>query len=395
MGEKITRTATSAHIPGESSVLLSVPNPGDEIIRQTHEWFDYQPLNNQEIAATAIFGDHEASIEKEFGYTNGSDGVVLRQKDGEYWIVLYSSVGGAVPAEQKIPQREWNIDRFQVADKDKHYNPSGKKIDFSKFNIVHFDIIWLGGDRSRVAIKYDGIIYDAHEFLNAGKYDRVFMRTGSLPVRYRIKNNGNPAGGSMKQVCYTVRSEGGETKFGLPHVAFIANQSVPQATILANGRPDVTSFRPVLIVKPRALFYGLPNHSKARMIAFELQVKGNTPAFWALIHDFTLLANPTFTRIADESNPLVEIPSMMEWATAILPQNAITFPGHIHNFGMATADVKGELSSGGEIATRIMLHRGTFDHTDDTKADMYAIAVAGDGGVISQVTATLRFTEIY
>lgn len=389
--EKIVGTAFSQHLPGESAVLMSVPNPGDEIIRQSHEWFDYQPLNNQESAGTAVFGPHETSIEKSFGYSSGLDGLELTQKDGKYWLVLYSSVGGDVQPIDAIPQDQWNIDRFQVDGKDKDFNPSGEYIDFSKFTIAHFDLVWLGGDRSRVAIKYNGIIYDAHEFLNAGKHDRPFMQTGSLPFRYRIKNNGNVNGGSMKMVCYTVRSEGGETKFGTPQVAMVFNLPVTQAEF-TNGQLNIATMTPLLTITPRPTFYGKPNRAKARMQSFELFVKGNTPAVWALLHDPTFALNPTFANVATEGSS--HVPSIMRWATGTVAANQITNRGHIHNIGMASSDVKGDLTGGGDITTRLMLNRGTFDHLDDLAADRLCLAVGGDGGAISSVTAIMRWAEL-
>jgi hypothetical protein len=391
MEEKIVGTASSTHLPLESSVLMSVPNVGDEIIRQTHEWFDYQPLNNQENAVTGVFGNHEPGILKERGYSNGVDGLEFRQHNDKYWIVLKSSSGGDVPTEQAIPQEEWNIDRFQLLTKDKSFNPSGKYIDFSKFNILHLDIIWLGGDRSRVAFKHDGIIYDAHEFLNAGKYTRVFMQTGSLPIRYRIKNESSTSGGSMKQICYTTRSEGGQDKFGIPQVAFILNRPVAQATVV-NGVPNLLSFTPLLGLMPRQTFHGLPNRAKARMVSFELLIKGNVPAFWALLHDPVFGTNPTYSPVADETEYM---PSMMSYATGTVALNPITNAGHVHNFGMATADVKGDTSGGGDVSTRILINRGTFDHLDDLAADRYFLAVAGDGGAIAEASAVLRWAEIF
>lgn len=392
MEEQTTGTGFSTHLPLESAVLMSVPNPGDEIIRQTHEWFDYQPLNNQETAATAVFGPHEDKIEKSYGYSSGVNGVEIVQNEGKYWLYLYSSVGGVVPAVQKVPQDEWNIDRFQIAGKDKEFNPSGEYIDFSKFNISHFDIVWLGGDRSRVAIKYNGILYDAHEFLNAGQYDRAFLQTGSLPVRYRIKNNGSALGGSMKQICYTVRSEGGAEKFGIPHIAGVYNLPVAAATF-TGSQVDVASLTPLLTIMPLATYFTLPNRTKARVLSFEILVKGNVPAIWMLIHDPIFAVNPTYTPVATTAQS--NVPSMMSWATGTAAVNTITGKNHIHNAGTASAAVKGDISGGGDLYTRLMLSRGTFDHTDDQTADRYCFAIGGDGGAIASVTAIMRWAEIF
>jgi len=401
VSEKLTGTAVSTHLPNESCVLMSVPNIGDEVIRQSREWYYYQPLNAQEIAATCIFGEHENGILKEHGYCSGSDGLLFRQYNGEYWIVLISSVGGDVPPVQAIPQSEWNIDRFQLNNKDKEFNPSGKMIDFSKFNITHLDVIWLGGDRSRVAFKYDGILYDAHEFLNAGKWSSPFMQSGSLPVRYRIKNESSLAGGSMKQVCFTVRSEGGNERFGVQHIAKVVNvPNIPAGTLLATPanppyQPNFASYTPVLIIQANPTYYGLPNRAANKILEFEITVKGNVPALWALLHNPIIQQTPTaltWYRVADETS---DIPSDMKWTTSTVAVNPITNPGHVHDFGTAASDVKGSVTGAGEINTRLIINRYTFDHTDDAKSDWYVLAIAGDGGVIQSVTAVLKWAELY
>jgi len=397
--EEVVGTGFSTHLPVESAVQMSVPNIGDEVIRQSREWYYYQPLNAQEIAATCIFGPHEDGIGKEYGYCSGEDGLLIRQYQGQYWIILLSGVTG-VESPQAIPQSEWNIDRFQVNDKDKKYNPSGKYIDFSKFNISHFDVIWLGGDRSRVAFKYDGILYDAHEFLNAGKWSAPFMQTGSLPVRYRIWNESGQAGGSMKQVCFTVRSEGGNERFGVQQVARITNVlNIPAYTALASPpnppyQPDFTSFTPILVIQLNPTFYGKANRTSAKILEFEIAVKGNVPVLWALLHDLTINQTTPITwyRVADETK---ERPSIMRWATLTRAINPIIDEGHVHDYGFAASDVKGSETGAGEINTRLILTRYTLDHTNDAKSDLYALCVAGDGGVVQSVTAVLKWAELY
>lgn len=399
--EEFLGTGSSTHLPNESAVQMSVPNIGDQVLRQSREWYYYQPLNAQEIAATCIFGPHESGIGKEYGYCSGSDGILIRQYKGEYWIVLLSSVIG-ITSPQAIPQSQWNIDRFQIPGqtKCKEFNPSGKFIDFSKFNISHLDVIWLGGDRTRVAFKYDGILYDAHEFLNAGKWDSPFMKSGSLPVRYRIWNESGTAGGSMKQVCYTVRSEGGNERFGVQQIAKVVNvPNIPAYTALptpANPphQPNFATFTPVLVIQLNPTFYSQPNRTSAKILEFEIAVKGNVPILWALLHDFTVAqVNPiTWYRVADET---AEMPSIMRWTTLTVANNPITNPGHVHDFGFAQSDVKGSETGAGEINTRLIIVRYSLDHLNDTKSDWYGLAVAGDGGVVQSVTAVLKWAELY
>lgn len=391
--EKSVGGGVSTHLYDESSVLMTVPAPGDELIRQSKIWSQYQPFNTQEIVNSWVFGDHQPGIVKEVGYNDGLDGPLFRQKDGQYWLVLFSSVPGVDPVE--VPQSEWNIDRFSGGNKDE--NPSGVIFDFSKALIQHIDLVWLGVDRVRFDFVIDGIVYQSHEVFNAGKYSSPYMRTASLPIRVRIKNESSVTPGTMKQICSYVGSEGGEEIFGIRQVAGVYNLPVAAAAFLpADGagivKPDYESFTPLLVIRPRATYYTHPNRGQVREVGFSITVKGNVPVFWALLHD-PAFENPlSFSPIALEGE---RQPSITEYASGTVAANKITDPGHVHRAGVAVSSVKGETLAEKEIVTNLILTRYTFDHTDDANSDVLCLAIAGDGAVVTDVTPFIEVAEIF
>lgn len=390
--ELITGTGVVTHLPHESSNLLSVPAPGDKVIKQQKCYTQYQPGNSQLPIGTAVFGDHEDAVIKKFGYYDEFDGLIIEQSGGTYYLIIRrKNPDTGLPEElSRVAQADWNVDKFDGGDKTN--NPSGIAFNFSKFIVSLSDLQWLGGGRVRAGFDVDGVIYYAHEFNHAGELDSVYMSTASLPFRYEIENVSNGAGGSMKQVCSTVKSEGGQEVFGVPHVAkrsFYDSITVPD-TSAGDG-----SYIPILSIRTRKQFHGKDFRGYTTPVEFEVLVEGNTPIEFLLIHDGDLvkgggtpvpLEDADWIPIADEAK---EVPSVTEFtllATGISN-------GHEHNAGFATGDVKGLTKLGSDIITSINLCNG-IDIDDRSTTDTYTLA-ARTKGADTEVSAVLRVVEVY
>ncbi|MDP2696411.1 MAG: hypothetical protein Q8O87_04175 [bacterium] len=67
--------ASVAHLPNESSLNLTCGTANnDSVIRQTYEYFRYQPGKSQLIVMTAVFGIGKANNTKRIGYFDASNG---------------------------------------------------------------------------------------------------------------------------------------------------------------------------------------------------------------------------------------------------------------------------------------------------------------------------------
>jgi hypothetical protein len=393
--ELITGAASATHLPLESANQLDVTAAvNDKVTKQAKCYSQYQPGNSQLIMATGVFGAQESGIVKRAGYFDDLNGVYFEQSGGDYFIVLRTSTSGS-PTETRVVQANWGIDDFIIKDKvgKTTQNPSKKTIDFTKSFIFLVDLEWLGVGRVRCGFVHDGIIYYAHEFLNAGSLDKVYMQSASLPLRYEVENVGGTNTGSMKQICSTVKSEGGQEIFGVPHVAarsFYSGVAVPDTSATTGA------YTPILSIRPRKLFHSKDFRGVTRPVEFEFFVEGNFPIEYILVHDGDLvkgggtpvpLVDADWTPVADETN---DVPSATEYTIVATGIDETT--GHIHNEGFAAAAVKGNTTIGADVQTVIDLCNG-IDIDDRSQADTYTLAARAKGGTPT-VSAVLRFVEI-
>lgn len=396
--ELATGVGTVAHLPNESANLLEVgATAGDRIIKQSKCYLQYQPGNSQMGMMTGVFGGFEDGIVKKIWYGDGNNGVRFEQDgvNGVYNIVLTSYTSGS-PVETIVTQNDWIIDTFTLQDPEDrtpNKNPSKKQINFTKSFIFFFDLEWLGVGRVRGAFVQDGVIYYCHEFLNAGVLDKVYMTTASLPIRYEVENIGGTNVGSMKQICSTIKSEGGQEIFGVPHVA---ERSFYTAITVLDTSGSTGAYTPVLSIRPRKLFHSQNFRGIVRPVEFEFFVEGNFPIEFILVHDGDLvkgggtpvpLLDADWTPVADETS---DVPSTTEYT--LLATGVDETTGHVHNFGFANAAVKGFPTVGQDVKTVIDLCNG-IDIDDRTKTDTYTLAARSKGGSPT-VSAVLRFVEI-
>lgn len=195
----IIGNATKTHLDNESSSRLDVFNTGDKLIRQTYEYFRYQPGKSQFIALTGVMGSFDENIIRRLGYYDNDNGIFFQMTD-EMSVVVRSSTSGT-PVDKVISRNDWNKDKLDGT------GSSGINLDFTKANLFVIDLQWLGVGRVRFGVQIGGRTIYFHEETHGGKTETVYMRTATLPCRYDIESLSGA--GSLKQICTTVISEGG------------------------------------------------------------------------------------------------------------------------------------------------------------------------------------------
>lgn len=222
-----TQTAgggSETHIPAESAVTLDVGTAdGDRAIRQTREYMRYQPGKSQLVLLTGVLGAAQTGTEKLIGYGDDDNGIFLGQDGGGVFVLLRSSNTGGVSDARKVYQDAWNIDALDGA------GPSGITLDATKTQIVVIDLEWLGVGRVRIGLNIDGVVIEAHEFLNANIESKTYMTTANLPVRYEIRNTqAVGAASTLKHICSTVVSEGGvQETLSFPFSTEVVDLAIP------------------------------------------------------------------------------------------------------------------------------------------------------------------------
>lgn len=231
--EVITGSASSVHNANQSSVAMTVTTAsGDSVMRRTRRRFPYQ-AGKSLLSIQSFVGRIPASgIIQEVGLFDDNNGVMLRASGTTLQFVVRGKHSGSV-TENVVNQDEWNID-------------TATWLDFSKANIFTTDLEWLGAGRVRCGFILDGEYYYCHEFLHANNIDSVYMTAAVLPQTYRIANHATSPGGTMKQICSTVASEGGYEPYGevytiAPSIGSIVNTSgerIVAGIRMASGRTD-------------------------------------------------------------------------------------------------------------------------------------------------------------
>lgn len=200
-------TSTSLRI-NEASQRISVGNlTAGTRVRQSKQRFNYQSGKSQEIIITFCMNSLDAGVTKRAGYFDSNNGLFLELAGETAKLVQRSYVTGAV-VDDAVSQSSWNIDQFDGA------GPSGVTLDFTKSQILFIDFEWLGVGRVRMGFVVDGVIYYAHEFLNANNLTTVYMSTPNLPIRWEISNDGTGAASDLDCNCSSVISEGGVQQTG-------------------------------------------------------------------------------------------------------------------------------------------------------------------------------------
>lgn len=220
----INNDTTSVHNSNQASVTLTVTsNASCMHVRQTYQRFSYQPGKSQLIMMTGVIGAYSNGITKRLGCFDSNNGLFFQSGPDNYYIGKRSSTTGT-PIDILIPQEQWNKNRLD----------SQELITFNldKANIFYFNYEWLGVGDIFCGIVLGAKFIPLHQFYNSNIIDVVTFSYPNLPLRYEIANNGFGPRSSLKCICSTVISEGGQSGSG--YVYSIDRGSTP-LTVVANN----------------------------------------------------------------------------------------------------------------------------------------------------------------
>jgi hypothetical protein len=128
---------------------------------------------------------------RQWGYMDDSDGLFFELNGQTLNVVVRNSTSGTVQ-ETRIPQSQWSSNR--VNGEGGTFNINNAILDVTKDNIYWIDFQWLGAGRVRFGVYINGLKIVCHEVQNTNKSPRPYMRSGSLPIRYRCENTGVTSG---------------------------------------------------------------------------------------------------------------------------------------------------------------------------------------------------------
>ena len=267
--EVISGSATSTHVTGDSMINMATTGNGAFVIRQTTTHFNYQPGKSIVGNFSGVFNP-ETNIIKRVGLFQGesasphnpTDGVFLEASNSQVSFRVLKTVGTSV--NLSAAQTSWNIDRLDGS------GPSGLTIDFTKAQIIYIDYEWLGVGRVRCGFVLEGKIYYTHEFTNLNGIAAPYMTGSNQPVRYEIRQIGTGSG-SLKQICATVLSEGGEDNVGTSMTASLST----------GISVDAVAFRPLIAIRLNPI-----NHDSTPVLkVIDILNGGNTSIIYKIVRD--------------------------------------------------------------------------------------------------------------
>jgi len=95
--------------------------------------------------------------------------------------------------ERIVPQSQWNMDRCDGSNS--VYNPSGYNILVNKMQMAGIQWTWYGAGFIDYMLRGpDGNYITVHRMRNNNVNNEAYMRTGNMPVRYEVINEGARAG---------------------------------------------------------------------------------------------------------------------------------------------------------------------------------------------------------
>jgi len=279
---EISGSGTStAYLPNHSAQSLSVSaSTAGARARQTKMRFNYQPGKSQMVILTFNLDGLQDGITKREGIFDASNGLFLQAAGQTVSFVRRTFATGSA-VDNAVEQANWNLDTMDGNGR------SGITLDFTKTQILLIDYEWLGVGRVRLGFVVDGLVYYAHEFLNANNLTVVYMSTPNLPLRSEISNDGTGEAASITQICSTVISEGGSQTLGVLRYA-----STDGTHVDANTENTIYA---VLGIRLKSAYIG--ETVKIIKAAIQLQTASHR-CEWLLIFNPTVAGTFTYTGLA-------------------------------------------------------------------------------------------------
>lgn len=364
-GSSGTGTSTPSHNSSTRMVAFSATaGTGLEYV-QSYEYIPYQPGKSQLVFITGRMGAAVDGAVVDVGLFDDANGVIFRQ-DGTsgFEFIRRTSTSGAT-VDNKVAQASWNIDRFDGT------GPSGITLNPANVFILVIDAQFLAMGRIRIGFDVDGVVYYAHEFLNANNLTVPYMQTLTLPVQMQLTTTATTETKTCDFKCASVISEGGFAEdagstFATPPLLVTAGSGAQTASVS---------------LRPKTTFNSKPNRSYTRLDSVELLVTGTSPVAWELCVGSTFSVAPTFSDVNATYSS-----SQYSSAAGTLSAAGVVIASGFVGSGRQSTD-----AAQGRIASRypITLDRGGSARANGT----YTLVVTGLGGD-SDVYASFNFTEI-
>lgn len=207
--DELLVTSGTATLTAPTIALAVTTTSGSRVVRQTKEYFVYQPGRPEQAEFTVIFGTGTANCQQMLGVFDDNDGCFLRLNGTTFEAVIRSSMSGS-PVDIATSQANFNVDKLDGT------GPSGMVLDITKVQLFVIEYQWFGVGPVRFGLYYNGGIAYFHIVQHTNTFSTPYMKRGSLPLRYEIVNTGTTSGATtLTQICCCIQSEAGYEPTGI------------------------------------------------------------------------------------------------------------------------------------------------------------------------------------
>lgn len=276
----VTTIGTGTGTFSTNKYNMTVSTISDAVIRQTKRYMPYSSGKSQLIECTFDNFQIQTGTTKRVGYfssinttpfENTLDGIFLENDGTTYRLRTYRSGVSTLD----LPWTSWD-NYSQIS-----------SYDWSKFTVIAFDFLWLGGAVLRLFLKTSIGFVLCHTFNYSSTSSDTFILTPNQPVRYEIRSNIIGAVGSFRYICSQVATEGSIDESGYN----VSVSSLSTAAIPSNTVATIGTVYPVKAVRKKSGFRDSPS----KFIGVSLNVSStNDIVLWSVQLNPTLSAGLTW-----------------------------------------------------------------------------------------------------
>jgi hypothetical protein len=263
----VSGSGAVADLPNESSISLTNGGgtSGHYAYAQTRVHHRYVPGRSQLVRFTGSFGTPTANVRQRAGYFNDRNGMFIEYDGTTLYFVRRTYTSGTA-VDTRVARSSWT-DPLDGS------GASGLNLDLTKTWLCWIDMEWLGVGRYRFgfASPTTGELITAYAAAGANVLTVPYITTANLPVRYEIHNTGAASAVTMKWICYSVDTEGGD-EGNLPIQNAVSSGTT--GTALASG-----SYRPILAIRADTVVSGgtVPNRGQIIVRGLDVINTGSNP----------------------------------------------------------------------------------------------------------------------
>lgn len=270
-------TATSVFNENQSRVSLNVATVGDVVIRQTKQYFPYQPGKSQLVMMTGILGTSKSGIISRLGYFDNDNGLFFEMAEDGLHIVKRTSTSGAV-VDERVHQSNWNKNKLLSSGDIYQFQPD-------KVQVFYFNFEWLGTGDIVFGVMIANQMIPLHHFYISNNLTTVSFSIPNLPSRYELRKTSTAVGNAeLICVCTTILSEGGRELTGIHR---IIDRGITKAITGTND-----SIHPVIAFRIKPARKG----TMVYLQGFDILISSVNKQFrWAIICNPTTITGRAFS----------------------------------------------------------------------------------------------------